>query len=290
MAINDLYDTTGVVVGQAAVLFAPVNTPLPPLSAISFSDPFSMSPWTAATVNGAVAPVTAFTITYTKGGSAQTTTSLSVSALTATQIQTAVAALSNVGAGNVVVGGTAASGWTIALSDAASGGVITVSGTGGTPTVTSPLWTPSGATDAGWTFGAAKTTSPVNIEEQSTQVGMNLNTQSVSISGALAEESAKTLALSLNGVITTVAASSGVPGYDEVNPTDTVLQYAVVMLSQQANGKPKITYAPSWTQLTNASVPFRRAGGNKRTYGVSFETSCKTSQIRNLFLNTAALP
>lgn len=281
--IGDLYNAANVVVGQAAVLFAPLNTTLPNLLNLSFSDPFSLVPWQIATftINGATAPVTAFTITY----NAVTTSSLTVAGLTTALITTAVAALTGVGVGNVVVTGTAATGWVITLQGAASQlGALTVSGTGGTPTVVTgvnPLWVPCGATDQGWQFGTNKSTTDINIEEQSTQVGTQITSQKVTLNGALSEEISSNLALAYNATLTTVASSTTTPGYDELNPTDTVLSYAVAMISQRFDGKPKINYAPAWTQLSNVETSFRRATA-KRMYPVSFSTICKPGQIRML--------
>lgn len=47
--IGDLYDATKVVVGQAAVFFAPKDTPLPSLNTWNTSDPFDPAFWTAPT-------------------------------------------------------------------------------------------------------------------------------------------------------------------------------------------------------------------------------------------------
>lgn len=284
MSIGDLYNGNGVVVGQAACLFAPANTPLPALSSISFADPFSLTPWTAALINGAVGPVTAFTLTY-KG---QTTSSLNVTALTAAQIQTALAALTSIGAGNVFVSGSAATGWSVALSDAVSGGVLSVTGTGGTPTVTTPLWSPCGATDQGWTFATNKSTTDIMIEEQSTPVGTTITSQKVLIEGALSEDITRTLALAYNGLVTTTAQATGIPGSDEINPTDDVIVYSAVLITKQFDGKPRVIYAPQWTQLSNVSTAMRRASA-KRMYPVAFSTICKTSQIRIINLTSPAL-
>jgi hypothetical protein len=285
MAIADLYNAQNVVVGQAAVLFAPANTPLPNLNTISFADPLAATPWTPWTINGAVAPVTTFTLSY--GGN--TTSALTVSGLTAAQITTALSSLASVGAGNVVVGGSAATGWTISFTGtAANKGALTAAGTGGTVTVAGGLWTPCGATDQGWKFGTNKSTTPTTIEEQSTPVGTQITAQSVTIDGALSEEITSTLALAYNATVTTTAQATGVPGTDELNPTDTVLQYAIAMLAVTTGGLPSLYYAPQWTQLANVSADFRRAAA-KHMYPVSFATVCKPNQIRIIRFKTPGL-
>jgi hypothetical protein len=282
--INDLYNANAVVVGQAATLFGPANTPLPALSALSFTDPFSMAPWTTFTVNGAVGPVTSFTLTY-KG---QTTGVLTVAGLTAAQIQTALSALSTIGAGNVIVTGAAATGWQVSLTEKVQGGTLTAAGTGGTVSVVSPLWQPCGATDAGWTFATNKSTTDINIEEQSPSVGQTITSQKVQIEGALAEDITRTLALAYNAYVTTTAAATGIPGTEELNPTDDVLTYAVAMIMKQFNGNPRLIYAPAWTQLSNVSTAMRRASA-KRMYPVAFGTVCNVSAIRIINFVSPAL-
>lgn len=199
MTIGLLYDADNVVVGQAAVFFAPADTALPALSGWNEADPFD-------------------------------------------------------------------------------------------PTfLASPTWTPCGATDQGWQFGAEKNTQTINIEEQSTPVGTTITDQAVTISGALSEDISKTLTLALNATKATTAAATGVAGYDTITLSDVPLYYAVALVTTNAEGFGRIIYAPKWTQLENAEVAFRRAA-DKRNYGVQFATVCKTSDIKIINFTTAPLP
>lgn len=144
---------------------------------------------------------------------------------------------------------------------------------------TSPAWTPCGATDQGWQFGANKSTQVINIEEQSTPVAVTITSQSVQISGSLSEDVTRTLTLALNATSAATAAVTGTsPGYDTINLSDEPIQYAIGMVMQNAEGFGRIIYAPAWTQLSNAQVNFRRAA-DKRNYPVQFETVCATSAI-----------
>lgn len=145
---------------------------------------------------------------------------------------------------------------------------------------TTPTWTPVGATDQGWQFGANKSTQSITIEEQSTPVGTTITSQSVSLAGALSEDITKVLELALNANSAATAAVVGTsPGYDTITLTDDPKFYAVGMVTVNAEGFGRIIYAPKWTQLANASVTFRRAA-DKRTYPVQFETVCKTTDIQ----------
>lgn len=278
MAIGDLYDANNVKVGQAAVLFAPEGTALPDFSGLNLADPFDPTPFVSYTLT--VAATTSFTLSY--GGTA--TTALSDTS-TAAEITTALEALPAVGAGNVTVTG-ATSPFTIAFTESAAGGTLTADATSGTATLTGGLWVPVGATDQGWTYGTNKSTQVIGIEEQSTQVATTINTQAVSIAGALSEDISRTLALAYNAVLSATAPTTTDPGFDDIALSDDVLYYAVAMLAQTFDNLPRIIYAPKWSQLANTTTAFRRASA-KRMYPVDFQTACKPSQI-HVFNITAA--
>lgn len=273
MAIGSLYNANNVVVGQAACLFAPANTALPDFLTLNLSDPFDPSPWVAFTLTPGSS--TSFTLSF----NGVTSTSITTSAATAASVQSALAALTTVGTGNVTVTGTGTGPYKVQFAEQLGGHALTATWTGTAGSVSGGLWTVTGATDQGWTFGANKSTNVINIEEQSTQVATTVTTQAVSISGALSEDITPTLALALNGVITSNAAVTLEPAYDEINPTDSVLYYSVALIAANAQGYPRIMYAPKWSQLSNATVAFRRASA-KRMYPVEFQTACQPGQIR----------
>lgn len=278
MSIGDLYDANNVVVGQAAVFFAPRNTVLPAFTSWNQADPFDPAYLLTYTIpSGGTA--TSFTITVTNSLGQATTTSLTVAGLTAAAIAAALTALPNVGAGGATVTGASAP-WSIVLHSTAEGSTLSVTPTGGTLSITNPVWVPCGATDQGWTFGANKSTQAINIEEQSTPVATTITNQAVSIAGALSEDITRTLNLALNATsVATAPAVGTVPGYDTISLTDTVLNYAVTMVTTNAEGFGRIIYAPAWTQLSNVSTAFRRAVGN-RDYAIQFDTVCQTNQIK----------
>jgi hypothetical protein len=294
MAIGQLYSPAGVVIGQAAVFIAPANTILPVYSAatLNFADPFDPTPWIQTQVK-ASATLTAgtFTLTYTKNGTAYTTSALAYTC-TAAQADTAISlALAPIGAGGViaatdviVTGGpvsAAATPLNIVLAEYLLGGVWTLTPTGitgGTLAVNNALWSPVGSTDAGWTLATAKTNTKIYIEEQSTPVAQTIQNQDVTIQGALAEDISRTLALAWNGLNTLTAPGVGQSGFIRTALTDTVLQYAVAMITANSLGLPRFVYAPVWTSLAAASTAFRRANA-KRMYPVTFETICATTAI-----------
>ena len=292
MTIGQLYNAANVVVGQAAVMVAPAFTAQPPVANMVLSDPFSITPWTAATVQ-ASAPITAgsYTLTYTYRGTAYTTAANQYNdpaATVAPRIVTALAAFPGgaAQASEVVVGGgppsAVATPLTIALAERLTGGVWTLTPTGitgGTLSVTSPLWTPVGATDQGWTFASNKTLQDVTIEEQSTLVSRLMTAQQLTISGALSEDISATLAMVYNMTVAVNAPTVTVPGNEVLTLTDSVLQYAVSLIMANSLGYPRWLYIPAATCLANVSAAMRRAAA-KRIYAAEFTSVCSTNLIQ----------
>lgn len=275
--IGDLYNAKNVVIGQAACLLAPAYTPMPAMGLFSLADPFSIAPWPRGKVLGLVAPVTGYTLTYTTSlGNAQTTTSLPV-ASTAATVQAALQALSNVGAGGAYVSGAAPT-LNIGFSQKTQPGTLTVTGTGGVPTVVNNLWVPNGATDQGWKYVFNKTTTNISIEEQSATVGTELDKQTISVEAALSEDIENTLGLVFNMQANYVAPATGVPGYTDLQLTDLVLRYALALLMVTKDGYPRILYIPDVTSLSNASTSLRRSSA-KRMYPAVFTSEAATSDI-----------
>jgi hypothetical protein len=125
----------------------PSGTPIGIVTATGLAGPYtgdSTDEVQTLTVGGS--GLTSFTLTF--GG--QTTTSL-VAAATAAQVQAALEALSTIGAGNVLVSGSAGGPWTVTFrGELANTNVaqLTTTPTGGTGTVTAATTTAGGA-DAG---------------------------------------------------------------------------------------------------------------------------------------------
>lgn len=287
MTIGQLYNAKNVVVGQAACLLAPAYTPLPPAAAFNLTDPFSLEPWGQWTL--IITGSTSITLTYTpQGGTAQTTSSLTVAGLTKAQIKTALENLSSIGSGNAAVGGSA-SPWAIALSQSVQPGTLTVTPTGGTASVLSNLWNALGATDAGWKFTANKSTTDINIEEQSAPVATTMGSQKITVEGALAEDIEETLAIVYNMTQTFVAAASGIPGYNDLTLTDDVLNYACALIMANKNKMPRVLYIPSTVSLSNADTSLKRASA-KRMYPIVLSSTCATEEIKIRNFTNVALP
>lgn len=293
MAIGQLYSPANVVVGQAAVFIAPANTPLPVYSAatINVADPFDPTPWIQTRV-AASATLTAgtFTLTYTKNGTAYTTSALTAATVTAAQVDTAITAALTalnpaISSTDVIVTGgpvsAAATPLSIVLAEYLLGGVWTLTPTGitgGTLSVNNSLWAPLGGTDAGWAYATAKSTQKIYIEEQTTPVAVTVQNQDVTIQGACAEDVSRVLQAAWNATVAVTAPGVGQSGFNRISLTDNVLQYSAALVTAGPTGMPEFYYAPVWTSLAAASTAFRRANA-KRMYPITLETVCATSAI-----------
>jgi hypothetical protein len=126
--------------------FIPSGTPLAKLTASGLYGPYTVSNEVQTVTEGG-SGLTSFTLTF--GG--QTTASLAAAA-TAAQVQSALEALSTVGAGNVVVTGNASGPYTVTFQGALAGtdvAAMTATPTGGTGTVTIATATAGGTEGTG---------------------------------------------------------------------------------------------------------------------------------------------
>jgi hypothetical protein len=238
MTIGQLYSTNNVVVGQAACMVAPPNTPAPlPSSALNganpagFLEPFSLTPWTGAVVstNKALTAGT-YILRLLHNGywyptapinwnapatSAPAATPLGINQVIYNALTTPTADGTNpIGPAlpiqitdiSVTGGLLTSTGkpFTITLSEVVQpiawfmGTLAAIAPTGSVVQVNYARWHPIGATDAGWSFVSNKTTQEINIEEQSTPVMTTISTQTLSIQGDMAEDVYPTLAMAYN--------------------------------------------------------------------------------------------
>ena len=315
--IGDLYNTHNVVVGQAACFVASakggVAVPAPNPNSVVMADAFALTPWTASVLSTNVQLTGGnFNLAYTYNGTQYiTTTPILWSVTASTLANDIVALLAPIAPGLVAGVDVIVSGLGLNSSNTPRSFQITVpeSVMPGTWAVitgsTTPLlplapasavlsmsnakWQPIGATDAGWSFVSNKTTTEINIEEQSTPVMTTITTQTLSIQGDMAEDVSNTLAIAYNmntnphaqinpSAGPTPPATPGSPGWTTLNPTDTVLLHSVALVMQNNFGYPRWLYIPVATCLANATAAFKRASA-KRMYTVDFTSICPIGQI-----------
>lgn len=278
-----LYDTGNLVTGQASLWVAPSFTAPPPDSAPLFD----LASWAGITLNANGA--TAATVTVTSALGTATTTSINPTTITAAALQTALAGLSSVGAGNVLV--TAATGgFRLAFNGALGSVTVTLAAqTAGPATVTQALWLPAGATDQGWAFTGTKQTTDITVEEQSAPAGVTMTSQTVSIPGVLAEDVMQSWQWAFNGTKLVTAQASGQPGKIRIILSDTIARYAVCLETVNKFGLGRRVYIPDSVCLDSPNVGFRRAA-NKRMLNVSFRSVCNINQIWVDEFTSPALP
>lgn len=286
--IGDLYDAKNVVVGQAAVAVAPAFTPLPALSTLNLADPFSPAPWAYALVSASAAiSAGSYTLTYAFLDVNYTTAANAYNdpaATVAGRIATALSPLGITPSQIFVTGGPPDATTTpmlITLDEAYQGGTwsLTPTGiTGGTLSVTQPVWEFVGATDQGWTWASAKTLQDITIEEQSTLVDRLMQSQQMTITGALSEDVSNTLKIVHNMTYAIFAPTGTTPGYEQLNLSDNITNYAVALIMANNFTYPRVLYIPQTTCLDNVSTPMRRAAA-KRMYSAQFTSICQTNLI-----------
>jgi hypothetical protein len=203
----------------------------------------------------------------------------SFATITAAAVQSALTGLSNVGAGNAVVTGVAGGPFLIVFNNALGPVTLAIStSTGGAPTITGGLWTPPGATEAGWSFGKNITTNDINIEEQSPPVARLVASSAYTFSGTILEASRANWQVALQSVRTSIAkgaGGSGQPAVDVQTMQDALTHYAVALESQTSSGSPPATTPP--TVYRRRTCPSRTAAQPARRGSRSCSPPCARS-------------
>lgn len=280
MTIGTLYNTKGVVVGQAAGFTAPENTPLPP----DHTNVFDETVWLVNTINLGGATGGTYLVKLSGGplapGDVRTTAPIAQAA-TAAVVKAAIDAVLPAGVTSNVTG---AGPYSVSLSGPAASRITLTTDftalTGATnPALTTPLWTPSGATEQGWSTNYGVQTQDVNIEEQQTPVGRNITAASWEFVANLAEDTIASLQLAYSATKTIQAADATHYGYEQLAlNADALPVKAVALETKNRFGLPRLIYVPSATCAVNVGQSFRRAAG-PRLVPVTFSSICDVSSI-----------
>lgn len=277
LATGALYDPNGVVVGNAVLYVS--YTPYTPLPTDS-STLFDASPWLGKTLtlNGA----TSITLQVVTSAGTQTTAALgTIATMTAAQLQTTLAALSNVGAGNVLVTGNVAGPFQILFNGSLGAVALSISAsTGGTgPTVTGGLWMTGGGSEQGWSVAGNTQTQDITIEEQSTPVGTTITGRTFNITGNLSEDVMRSWQLGFNGTLAQIAQGVGQPAVSVLTLSDKVQHYSVALEMANRFGLARRIYIPDAVCLESPTVAFRRAAA-QRLIGANFRSVCAIGDIQ----------
>lgn len=137
-------------------------------------------------------------------------------------------------------------------------------------------WIGAGGTDEGFKIAAEANTQDVMIEEQSTPVTTTVESRTIGIEMALAEDTLETMKLAWNGgTINTVA---GPPAKRTMALQDAINFWTVVLEMRNSLGFARRIYIPRGTFTGSGDTEFRRAA-DKRLYPLRFNSNCNISQI-----------
>lgn len=267
--IGSLYNSRGVLVGQAAAFVAPENTPLPGDSITLWDE----AVWLAYTVQIGTPSAGNWTLTLTGGNLAAPLTTANIPfgtvnpATVAAAIQTALTAA---GVTNVIAAvtgtGAVATPFIVSLSGPATRDIIitaTFTLTGGTPLLTAPLWIPAGATEQGWQINYNPSVQDINIEEQQTAVDQQVTAAVLSFVANLAESTVQSMQWALAATKTVQAPDSTHFGKTTLALQASLPHYAVCVESKNKFGLPRRHYCPRMTSAANAGMNFRRAASSQ---------------------------
>lgn len=138
-------------------------------------------------------------------------------------------------------------------------------------------WTAAGATNEGFKVNVETSTTTVTIEEQSTPVGERLESRTLTIEAALAEDTLETMKLSWGGsTITTVA---GPPAKRTMTLSDDIGLYTVALEMKNKGGFARRLYIPKVSITGSGEVSFRRAA-DKRLYPIRCASLSAPTEIQ----------
>lgn len=151
-------------------------------------------------------------------------------------------------------------------------------------------WNSVGATNEGFKVTVDASTTTVTIEEQSTPVQESLEAKSIAIEAALAEDTMDTIQRAWGGgTITTVAASTGIPGTKKMTLANSILYFAATLETKNSLGFARRFFIPKMSFFGSGETSFRRAA-DKRLYPVKLNSLCRPDEIQIVDITAAALP
>lgn len=137
-------------------------------------------------------------------------------------------------------------------------------------------WIGAGASDEGFKVNVDASLNDVMIEEQSTPVTTTVESRTINIEAALAEDRLETMKLAWNGG--TITAVAGPPAKDTMSLQDVQNFYTVCLEMRNYLGFARRIYIPKVTVNGSGDTEFRRAA-DKRMFPVRFSSNCPPSSI-----------
>lgn len=154
------------------------------------------------------------------------------------------------------------------------------------PEDTVPLWTAydapwvyAGATDEGFKITFDSSTQDITIEEQSTPVKRSIESKTVQIEAALAEDTIQTMAWAYGGNVTTTAPGASVYGKSVLTLSDELVEFAAILECANKFGMARRIIVPRVMSAGSVETSFRRAA-DKRMYPITLGSVCPPNEIQ----------
>lgn len=140
-------------------------------------------------------------------------------------------------------------------------------------------WKGAGGTDEGFKITIDANTQDINIEEQSTPVARNVDTRTVTIEAALAEDTMQSMQWAYGGNVVTTAAGTGQPGKSVLTLNDDLQVWSAVLETKNSFALPRRYFIPKMVSAGSVEVSFRRAAA-KRMYPLTLGSICATGDMQ----------
>lgn len=158
---------------------------------------------------------------------------------------------------------------------------------------TSPIsghedWYPIGASESGATMRFTRETTDIAIEEQANPVDVAVNTVDPRIEITLSEDTLETMRVAYGGgEITTVAPTSTVPGYRELNVTQDLEHFTLGLEAENSDKFWRRALFLDVLSVAEVETSYRRAEG-QRLYACSFRLLSPIDDLVIREMNLAA--
>lgn len=149
-------------------------------------------------------------------------------------------------------------------------------------------WVAMGGTMQGVKFSKNPKTVDIRIEEQSPPVNVLIDTQDISVMTSLSEDTIANMKVAYGGgIITTVAAASGVVGKSKLVLSDTLDKLSIGFEGQDSAGFYRRVYIPKVISAAQVDTEYRRAA-QQRLYPTTFRAICAVNLIQIVEMTAAA--
>lgn len=140
-------------------------------------------------------------------------------------------------------------------------------------------WVASGFTETGVTLNVDRKVGEIHVDEQSTPALVVPDTMDVTVDVTFAEDTLPNMQTAYGGgTITTVAASTGIPGTSVLTLADALSVVAVCFIGTNAHGLGRLVYIPSMVAAGKVKTDYQRAKTN-RSYPTTFTATCAPSLV-----------